>query len=185
MSDNDQVKKDAKAMYRKLTLFYEPATITNVKAGDDDPVEECNSATIKNYLVRSWLPVILGYNDVLKAQKDDTKRIQDAVNSLKRKLVNNTGSTSTTTNTATNTNSNTAPTITTPEDKDNKSTTQNQNNQQQQQQQEKENVNLQGAIAEIAVAIENIYGSTIDFMIEYYRNIYQYIQTANSMAAKQ
>ena len=185
MSDNDQVKKDAKAMYRKLTLFYEPATITNVKAGDDDPVEECNSATIKNYLVRSWLPVILGYNDVLKAQKDDTKRIQDAVNSLKRKLVNNTGSTTTTTNTAANTNSNAAPTITTPEDKDNKSTTQNQNNQQQQQQQEKENINLQGAIAEIAVAIENIYGSTIDFMIEYYRNIYQYIQTANSMAAKQ
>lgn len=183
MSKDKQVQQNAKALYRKLVLFYDANTIGNVKATDDDPTEELNAQGIKDNLTRFWVPVILGNESVTKAQKDDGKRLQDAINALKRRLISNTGTTAGNNTTGGNQKSDAAPTIATPEDK----TTQNQNASTAQQAQEKEKqetVNLQGAIADIAVAVENVYGSTVDFIIEYYRTLYQYIQTANSMAIK-
>ena len=183
MSKDKQVQQNAKALYRKLVLFYDANTIGNVKATDDDPTEELNAQGIKDNLTRFWVPVILGNESVTKAQQDDGKRLRDAINALKRRLISNTGTTAGNNTTGGNQKSDAAPTITTPEDK----TTQNQNASTAQQAQEKEKqetVNLQGAIAEIAVAVENVYGSTVDFIIEYYRTLYQYIQTANSMAIK-
>ena len=183
MSKDKQVQQNAKALYRKLVLFYDANTIGNVKATDDDPTEELNAQGIKDNLTRFWVPVILGNESVTKAQKDDGKRLQDAINTLKRRLISNTGTTAGNNTTGGNQKSDAAPTITTPEDK----TAQNQgaaNAQQAQEKEKQETVNLQGAIAEIAVAVENVYGSTVDFIIEYYRTLYQYIQTANSMAIK-
>ena len=183
MSKDKQVQQNAKALYRKLVLFYDVNTIGNVKATDDDPTEELNAQSIKDNLTRFWVPVILGNESVTKAQQDDGKRLRDAINALKRRLISNTGTTAGNNTTGGNQKSDAAPTITTPEDK----TAQNQNASTAQQAQEKEKqetVNLQGAIAEIAVAVENVYGSTVDFIIEYYRTLYQYIQTANSMAIK-
>ena len=183
MSKDKQVQQNAKALYRKLILFYDANTIGNVKATDDDPTEELNAQAIKDNLTRFWVPVILGNESVTKAQQDDGKRLRDAINALKRRLISNTGTTAGNNTTGGNQKSDAAPTIATPEDK----TAQNQNASTAQQAQEKEKqetVNLQGAIAEIAVAVENVYGSTIDFVIEYYRTLYQYIQTANSMAIK-
>lgn len=183
MSKDKQVQQNAKALYRKLVLFYDANTIGNVKATDDDPTEELNAQSIKDNLTRFWVPVILGNETVTKAQQDDGKRLRDAINALKRRLISNTGTTAGNNTTGGNQKSDAAPTITTPEDK----TTQNQgaaNAQQAQEKEKQETVNLQGAIAEIAVAVENVYGSTIDFVIEYYRTLYQYIQTANSMAIK-
>ena len=183
MSKDKQVQQNAKALYRKLVLFYDANTIGNVKATDDDPTEELNAQGIKDNLTRLWVPVILGNESVTKAQQDDGKRLRDAINALKRRLISNTGTTAGNNTTGGNQKSDAAPTITTPEDK----TAQNQNASTAQQAQEKEKqetVNLQGAIAEIAVAVENVYGSTVDFIIEYYRTLYQYIQTANSMAIK-
>lgn len=183
MSKDKQVQQNAKALYRKLVLFYDANTIGNVKATDDDPTEELNAQAIKDNLTRFWVPVILGNESVTKAQQDDGKRLRDAINALKRRLISNTGTTAGNNTTGGNQKSDAAPTITTPEDK----TAQNQNASTAQQAQEKEKqetVNLQGAIAEIAVAVENVYGSTVDFIIEYYRTLYQYIQTANSMAIK-
>ena len=183
MSKDKQVQQNAKALYRKLVLFYDANTIGNVKATDDDPTEELNAQGIKDNLTRFWVPVILGNESVTKAQQDDGKRLRDAINALKRRLISNTGTTAGNNTTGGNQKSDAAPTIATPEDK----TAQNQNASTAQQAQEKEKqetVNLQGAIAEIAVAVENVYGSTVDFIIEYYRTLYQYIQTANSMAIK-
>lgn len=183
MSKDKQVQQNAKALYRKLVLFYDANTIGNVKATDDDPTEELNAQSIKDNLTRFWVPVILGNESVTKAQQDDGKRLRDAINALKRRLISNTGTTAGNNTTGGNQKSDAAPTIATPEDK----TAQNQNASTAQQAQEKEKqetVNLQGAIAEIAVAVENVYGSTVDFIIEYYRTLYQYIQTANSMAIK-
>lgn len=183
MSKDKQVQQNAKALYRKLILFYDANTIGNVKATDDDPTEELNAQAIKDNLTRFWVPVILGNESVTKAQQDDGKRLRDAINALKRRLISNTGTTAGNNTTGGNQKSDAAPTITTPEDK----TTQNQgaaNAQQAQEKEKQETVNLQGAIAEIAVAVENVYGSTVDFIIEYYRTLYQYIQTANSMAIK-
>ena len=183
MSKDKQVQQNAKALYRKLVLFYDANTIGNVKATDDDPTEELNAQGIKDNLTRFWVPVILGNESVTKAQQDDGKRLRDAINALKRRLISNTGTTAGNNTSGGNQKSDAAPTITTPEDK----TAQNQNASTAQQAQEKEKqetVNLQGAIAEIAVAVENVYGSTVDFVIEYYRTLYQYIQTANSMAIK-
>ena len=183
MSKDKQVQQNAKALYRKLILFYDANTIGNVKATDDDPTEELNAQSIKDNLTRFWVPVILGNESVTKAQQDDGKRLRDAINALKRRLISNTGTTAGNNTTGGNQKSDAAPTITTPEDK----TTQNQsaaNAQQAQEKEKQETVNLQGAIAEIAVAVENVYGSTVDFIIEYYRTLYQYIQTANSMAIK-
>ena len=183
MSKDKQVQQNAKALYRKLVLFYDANTIGNVKATDDDPTEELNAQGIKDNLTRFWVPVILGNESVTKAQQDDGKRLRDAINALKRRLISNTGTTAGNNTTGGNQKSDAAPTITTPEDK----TAQNQgaaNAQQAQEKEKQETVNLQGAIAEIAVAVENVYGSTVDFIIEYYRTLYQYIQTANSMAIK-
>ena len=183
MSKDKQVQQNAKALYRKLVLFYDANTIGNVKATDDDPTEELNAQSIKDNLTRFWVPVILGNESVTKAQQDDGKRLRDAINALKRRLISNTGTTAGNNTTGGNQKSDAAPTITTPEDK----TAQNQsaaNAQQAQEKEKQETVNLQGAIAEIAVAVENVYGSTVDFIIEYYRTLYQYIQTANSMAIK-
>lgn len=183
MSKDKQVQQNAKALYRKLVLFYDANTIGNVKATDDDPTEELNAQSIKDNLTRFWVPVILGNESVTKAQQDDGKRLRDAINALKRRLISNTGTTAGNNTTGGNQRSDAAPTITTPEDK----TAQNQgaaNAQQAQEKEKQETVNLQGAIAEIAVAVENVYGSTVDFIIEYYRTLYQYIQTANSMAIK-
>lgn len=183
MSKDKQVQQNAKALYRKLILFYDVNTIGNVKATDDDPTEELNAQSIKDNLTRFWVPVILGNESVTKAQQDDGKRLRDAISALKRRLISNTGTTAGNNTTGGNQKSDAAPTIATPEDK----TAQNQNASTAQQAQEKEKqetVNLQGAIAEIAVAVENVYGSTVDFVIEYYRTLYQYIQTANSMAIK-
>lgn len=183
MSKDKQVQQNAKALYRKLVLFYDANTIGNVKATDDDPTEELNAQSIKDNLTRFWVPVILGNESVTKAQQDDGKRLRDAINALKRRLISNTGTTAGNNTTGGNQKSDAAPTINTPEDK----TTQNQttaNAQQAQEKEKQETVNLQGAIAEIAVAVENVYGSTVDFIIEYYRTLYQYIQTANSMAIK-
>lgn len=183
MSKDKQVQQNAKALYRKLILFYDANTIGNVKATDDDPTEELNAQSIKDNLTRFWVPVILGNESVTKAQQDDGKRLRDAINALKRRLISNTGTTAGNNTTGGNQKSDAAPTITTPEDK----TAQNQgaaNAQQAQEKEKQETVNLQGAIAEIAVAVENVYGSTVDFIIEYYRTLYQYIQTANSMAIK-
>ena len=183
MSKDKQVQQNAKALYRKLILFYDANTIGNVKATDDDPTEELNAQSIKDNLTRFWVPVILGNESVTKAQQDDGKRLRDAINALKRRLISNTGTTAGNNTTGGNQKSDAAPTIATPEDK----TAQNQgaaNAQQAQEKEKQETVNLQGAIAEIAVAVENVYGSTVDFIIEYYRTLYQYIQTANSMAIK-
>lgn len=183
MSKDKQVQQNAKALYRKLVLFYDANTIGNVKATDDDPTEELNAQSIKDNLTRFWVPVILGNESVTKAQQDDGKRLRDAINALKRRLISNTGTTAGNNTTGGNQKSDAAPTIATPEDK----TAQNQgaaNAQQAQEKEKQETVNLQGAIAEIAVAVENVYGSTVDFIIEYYRTLYQYIQTANSMAIK-
>lgn len=180
MSKDKQVQQNAKALYRKLVLFYDANTIGNVKATDDDPTEELNAQSIKDNLTRFWVPVILGNETVTKAQQDDGKRLRDAINALKRRLISNTGTTAGNNTTGGNQKSDAAPTIATPEDK----TAQNQGAAAQQAQEKQETVNLQGAIAEIAVAVENVYGSTIDFIIEYYRTLYQYIQTANSMAIK-
>lgn len=183
MSKDKQVQQNAKALYRKLILFYDVNTIGNVKATDDDPTEELNAQAIKDNLTRFWVPVILGNESVTKAQQDDGKRLRDAISALKRRLISNTGTTAGNNTTGGNQKSDAAPTIATPEDK----TAQKQNASTAQQAQEKEKqetVNLQGAIAEIAVAVENVYGSTVDFIIEYYRTLYQYIQTANSMAIK-
>lgn len=182
MSKDKQVQQNAKALYRKLVLFYDANTIGNVKATDDDPTEELNAQAIKDNLTRFWVPVILGNESVTKAQQDDGKRLRDAINALKRRLISNTGTTAGNNTTGGNQKSDAAPSITTPEDK----TAQNQGAtaQQAQEKEKQETVNLQGAIAEIAVAVENVYGSTVDFIIEYYRTLYQYIQTANSMAIK-
>ena len=183
MSKDKQVQQNAKALYRKFVLFYDANTIGNVKATDDDPTEELNAQAIKDNLTRFWVPVILGNESVTKAQQDDGKRLRDAINALKRRLISNTGTTAGNNTTGGNQKSDAAPTIATPEDK----TAQNQttaNAQQAQEKEKQETVNLQGAIAEIAVAVENVYGSTVDFVIEYYRTLYQYIQTANSMAIK-
>lgn len=183
MSKDKQVQQNAKALYRKFVLFYDANTIGNVKATDDDPTEELNAQAIKDNLTRFWVPVILGNESVTKAQQDDGKRLRDAINALKRRLISDTGTTAGNNTTGGNQKSDAAPTIATPEDK----TAQNQttaNAQQAQEKEKQETVNLQGAIAEIAVAVENVYGSTVDFIIEYYRTLYQYIQTANSMAIK-
>ena len=133
MSKDKQVQQNAKALYRKLILFYDANTIGNVKATDDDPTEELNAQSIKDNLTRFWVPVILGNESVTKAQQDDGKRLRDAINALKRRLITNTGTTAGNNTTGGNQKSDAAPTIATPEDK----TAQNQTTANAQQAQEK------------------------------------------------
>lgn len=180
MKGNDDQKKNAKSLYRKFILFYDIANMNNVDPNSEDPTEECNADMIKDYLIKRWVPIINGHRNVYNSQKSDTQKIRDAINNLKRRLISGT-TTSTTSGTATsNANSDAAPSINAPEGKPSQTTGTAKPDES-----KKEDVNIQAAVAAITVAIENVYGSTIDFMIEYYRNIYSYIQTANSMAIKE